>query len=189
MEHCEKAAMGHARRRALTSILLGMALACLPLPAACPLVGAQELKIGYVDVPKLLENYERTKASEAELKQKGKQKDAELQARLKELSDLRKGRELLNDKTREARDHQIDEKEDELQRFKASTLRELGREREKLQEDIVRDITQTVEEYAKANGYTLILNGPALIYAQPGHDVTGEVLKLLNSRHQKAGAR
>ncbi len=163
---------------------------CLLSSVFCPLVvQAQEPKIGYIDLMKVFDEYERTKNSDAELRQKGQQRDGELKSRLKELSDLRKGRELLNDQAREARERQIDEKQDELERFKTTTVRELGRERERLREDISQDITKAVEEYAQTHGYTLVFNGVSLLYAQPGQDITGDVLKLMNSRYQKAAGR
>ena len=144
-------------------------------------LGAEELKIGYVNLAKIFDGYERTKASEGDLEKQGKQKDAELQGRLNELKKLREGLELLNDQAREAKTREIEQKSDDLQRFKNTTLRELGRERQKLADSILQDIQRAITEYAKANGFALMLQqDKVVLYGQPAYDVTDEVLKALN---------
>ena len=142
---------------------------------------AEELKIGYVNLAKVFDGYERTKASETDLEKQGKQKDAELQGRLNDLKKMREGLELLNDQAREAKTREIEQKSDDLQRFKNTTLRELGRERQKLADSILQDIQRTIIEYAKANGFSLILQqDKVVLYGQPAYDVTDEILKALN---------
>ena len=149
----------------------------------CHAVMAAEIKIGYVNLAKVFDSYERTKSSEAALEKQGKQKDAELQARLNELKKLREGLELLNDQAREAKAHEIEQKADDLQRFKTATLRELGRERQKLADSIFTDIQGVIDDYAKANGFSLILQkDKVVLYGEPVYDVTDEILKALNSR-------
>ena len=157
---------------------------CLSL-VACRSAGAEELKVGYVDVGKVFDGYERTKASDATLESKGKQKEAELEGRMNELKKLRQNLELLNDQAREAKTKEIEEKADELQRFRTNTARDLRRERDKIAKDILVEIQHGVEEYAKANGFSLILDERSLLYGQETYDVTDEILKALNSRTAK----
>ena len=173
-------------KRIVTAFILGSCFTCPPSPARCPSVEAGDLKVGYVDVAKVFDSYERTKTSDATLGQKGKQKQAELEGRLSELKKLRESLELLNDQAREAKARQIEEKADELQRFRNSTARDLQRERSKLAKEIFDQIQQAIEEYASANGFSLILNERSLLYGQSVFDVTDEVLTLLNSRYKAA---
>ena len=164
----------------------GLLVACGLSLVACPSVQAADLKIGYVNVAKVFDGYERTKASDAGLEKQGKQKEAELEGRMGELKKLRQGLELLNDEAREAKTKEVEEKADELQRFRTSTARGLGRERDKIAKEILKEIQDGVEEYAKANSFALILDQRSLLYAQPAYDVTDGVLKLLNSRYAAA---
>ncbi len=143
---------------------------------------AAESKIGYVVVEKLVGSYGKTQAAEDGLEKQGKQKEAELQGRVTELKKMREGLELLNDQARDAKQREIDQKSDELQRFRANAGRDLTRERQKVLGDILKDVRQAVDEFAKANGFTLIVRDDALLYAQPAADVTDGVLKILNSR-------
>ena len=149
---------------------------------SCPAVGAEEMKVGYVNLAKVFDGYQRTKTSDAILEKEGKQKEAELEGRMNELKKLRQNLELLNDEAREAKTREVEEKTEELQRFRSSTARDLQRERDKIAKELLQEIQRGLEEYAKANSFSLILDSRSLLYAQSAHDVTNDVLKLLNSR-------
>ena len=151
-------------------------------PASCPVAHAQELKLGYVNLAKVFDGYERTKASDAALEKQGKLKEGELESRMAELKKLRQSLELLGDEAREAKSREIEEKAEELQRFRNATARDLGRERDRTARDILQAIQDSVDSYAKANGFTLVLDSRSLLYAAPAQDVTDEVLKLLNGQ-------
>ena len=158
----------------------GTLVACRLSPVA--VAEAEEFKIGYVDVAEVFDNYERTKASDAILEKKGKQKETELEGRMNDLKKLRQNLELLNNEAREAKVREIEEKSDELQRFRQSTARDLARERDKIAKDILAEIRQGLNEYAKAHGFALILDSRTLLYSQSGYDLTKEVIQLLNDR-------
>ncbi len=68
-------------------VLAGLLVTCNLLLVTS--VSAQELKIGYVNLGKVFDGYDRTKASEAALEQRGKQKEGELEGRMNELKKLR----------------------------------------------------------------------------------------------------
>jgi outer membrane protein len=146
---------------------------------------AQEMKIGFVNVAKVFDGYRRTQASDATLEKKGKQKEAELQARLDELKKMRESLELLSPDAREPKERVVEEKADELQRFRTATARELRRERDRIAREILQDIDQTIKAFAAANGFALIMDERALLFGQKAADVTDAVLGTLN---QQGGA-
>ena len=148
----------------------------------CDLAHATELKIGYVAIGKIFDGYERTKQNDAVLEKRGKAKEAELEARVNDLKKMRQNLELLNDAAREAKAREIEERSDELQRFRKNTARELQRDRDKIAQEILCDIQRTIDDFAKANGFALVLDQRSLVFAQPVYDVTDAVLQLLNSR-------
>ena len=150
----------------------------------CPIVGAEEFKVGYVNVGKLFDQYERTKASEAVLEKKGKQKEAEMEGRVNELKKLRESLELLNDKAREAKARDIEAKADELKRFRTNTAQDLRNERDEIAQQILKEIQSVITEYGKTNGFSILLDERTMLYGQPSYDVTDEVLSLLNSRYK-----
>ena len=146
------------------------------------------MKIGYVNLARVFDNYVKTKAFDANLEKKGKQKEAELEGRMNELKQLRQNLELLNDEAREAKTKEIEEKAEALQLFRNNTARDLRRERDKIAKELLGEIQQGLQEFAKANGFTVILDSQSLLYGQDALDVTDEILKLLNS-HAQAPAR
>jgi outer membrane protein len=165
------------------ALMGGLIAAACAVSAVCSEpASAQEMKLGYVNVAKVFEGYQRTKASEAALEQRGKQKEAELEARMNELKKLRQSLELLNEDARDAKAREIDEKTEELQRFRNTTARDLGRERDRSAREILKSIQDAVDQVAKAGGYSLVLDSRSLLYATPAQDVTNEVLKVLNSQ-------
>jgi outer membrane protein len=172
-------------------VVVGLAGAvwCFLTASWGPLAGAQELKIGYVNIGKVFDGYDRTKASDAMLEKKGKAKEAELEGRVNELKKMRQGLELLNDASREAKGREIEARSDELQRFRKNTARDLRAERDRIAQDILKDIQRGIDDFAKKNGYAFIYDQRSLLYAQPANDVTDEVLQLLNSRGQPAAQK
>ena len=164
--------------------VFGVSFACPPPPVSCPLIGAEEFKVAYVNVGKLFDHYERTKASEAILEKKGKQKEAELEGRVNELKKLRESLELLNDKAREAKAREIEAKADELKRFRTNSARDLRQERDGVAQQILQEIQAVVTDYGKANGFSIILDERTMLYGQPAYDATDEVLALLNRRYK-----
>ena len=148
----------------------------------CASAGAAELKIGYVDVAKVFDGYQRTRSFDATLEKKGKEKETELQGRMDELKKMRQNLELLNTDAREAKTKEVEEKTEELQRFRNNAARDLSRERDKVASGLLKEIQSAIEDYAKANGFSLILDARSALYGQDALNVTDEVLASLNKR-------
>jgi outer membrane protein len=154
---------------------------------AAPMARAAELKIGYVNLAKLFDDYQRTKDSERTLTQKGEQKEAQLKGQAGELKKMRDSLELLNAQARETKVKELEEKSDALQQLKTRAERDLVRERNQAAKTILDEIERVVTEYAKANNFTLLIDQRSLLYGQDGYDVTDTLLKLLNDRYAGQG--
>ncbi len=168
----------------------GVCAAGMLIMGAAPAAGAAEsLKMGYVNLGRVFDEYQRTKDSEAALKQKGQQKEEELKSRVTELTTMRKNLELLSDKARDAKAREIEEKSDGLQQLRTKDQRELSRERDQAAKQILAELEQAVNEYAKANGFSLILDQRSLLYGQDAYDVTDPILRMLNDRYTAKTAK
>ena len=182
----DRRAVCWAGRWAAAMVRLGLLVSlwtCHLSLVTCHSAWAAELKIGYVNVGDVLNGYERTKESERTLEQKVQQKQAELETRAGELKKLRDSLELLSAQAREAKAKEIEEKSDEFQRLKARSQRDLVRERNAIGKTILDEIQAVITDYAKTNGFTVMLDRRSLVYGQDAYDVTEEVLKLLNERY------
>ena len=173
-------------------VRVGVALAWASAIGATPTARAADgaaaaqasaaMKVGFVDLARVFDGYARTKSSDAVLERQGKQKETELETRLGELRKLRQTLELLSADAREAKAREIEEKAEELQRFRNNTARELRRERDKVAKEIFSDIEAVLKEYAESHGYALIIDSRSLLFGQSAHDVTDELLTALNKR-------
>ena len=178
MKNAEQAQAVVRRRLAVVGALVGLGLGW-----SWPVAAAEGVKIGYVNLGKIFDNYERTKASEQVLEQKGKQKQAELQGRLSELNKLRQSLDLLSDQAKASKSKELEEKSDAFQQLKTRSERDLLRERNEVAKGIFDEIDKMVSDYATANGYSLVLDQRALLFGAGANDVTDEVLKTLNDRY------
>lgn len=165
-------------------VIAGLMVGGLAAGPAAP-AAAEAQKIGFVDIARVFDEYQRTKESDKALEAKSKEKETELKGRVDELKKLREGMELLSDKAKEERQKQVEDKSDELQRFQLAAQNELRRQRDAIARDILKEINDTVQAYAKAQGYDLMLNERTLVYGAPNLDLTDAVLKQLNGQYAK----
>ena len=162
-------------RRVIMAIMVGL--------IACPAAQAADMKVGYVDLGKVFDNYQRTKDSESVLEQQGKAKQSDLQGRFEDLKKMRQGLELLSDQAREAKGKELEERSDEFQRLKTRTERDLLHSRTDLAKQILDEIGKVVSDYAKANGFAVLFDSRSLLYGDAGYDATNQILKILNDRY------
>lgn len=141
---------------------------------------AKEYKIGYVDLAKVFDEFKKTKESEKTLEAKGKAKEDERKKMIDEIKKLKDEQALLSEKAKAEKQSVIDTKIKNLQDFDKNTRDDLMKERNDALGNILKDIEKIVTDYAKAEGYDLILNSRMLLYGAPAYDLTNEVLTRLN---------
>lgn len=141
---------------------------------------AKEYKMGYVDLAKVFDEYKKTKESEKALEDKGKTKEAERNKMVEELRKLKDEQALLSEKAKGEKQAVIDSKIKVLQDFDRVTRDALVKERNDMLGGILKDIEKVVADYAKANGYDIVLNSRMLLYGGTEYDMTNEILNKLN---------
>ena len=141
-------------------------------------------KVGYVDVTKVFDGYEKTKENDVKLQEAGKKKEEERDALVHEVRRLKDEQALLAESAREKKQEEVDAKIHELQEFDDAARRELGEERNKKVKEIFKDIDETVQRFGEKKGYDLILNDRVLLYRSSALDVTASVLDELNHSYQ-----
>ncbi len=161
----------------LTAVLFAAGLFLSPV---CEKAFAKELKIGYVDLAKVFDEYKKTKDSEKALEEKGKAKEADRKKYVDELKKLKDEQALLSEKAKAEKQKAIDDKIKTLQDFDRTVRDELMKERNDRLAVIMKDIESVVTAYAKETGYDLIANSRALLYGSEQYDLTKEVLSRLN---------
>jgi len=141
---------------------------------------AKEYKIGYVDLMKVFDEYQKTKDAEKVLAEKGKVKETDRKKIIDELRKLKDEQALLSEAKKAEKQGVIDSKIANLQEFDRKARDELVKERNDLLGGIMKDIEKVVTDYAKEAGYDIVLNSRTLLYGTEQGDLTNEILKRLN---------
>lgn len=142
-------------------------------------------KIGYVDLARIFDEYQKTKEFDKSLEAKGVQKQGERDKMVAEVKKLRDEAELLSAKAKDDRQALIDDKIKNLQEFDRVTRDSLRKERDNMVRDILKEIETILQDYGKSQGYSFIFNDRVLVYKSEQADLTTPVIKVLNDSYAK----
>lgn len=146
---------------------------------------AAETKFGYVDMAQIFDNYLKTKEFDKTLEVKGASKQQEREKMVNEVKKLRDEAELLSAAAKDEKQAAIDEKIKALQEYDRNTRSALGKERDAMVRDILKEIEGIIQEFGRAQGYAFIFYDRALAYKGQSSDLTAQVLKVLNDSYTK----
>lgn len=165
---------------------LGLVLAALAMVFA-PMVSAQAAgeKIGYVDLARVFDEYNKTKEFDKQLEGKGSVKQSDRDKMVADIKKLRDEAELLSAKAKDDKQAIIDDKIKALQDFDRTTRDGLRKERDGMVRDILKEIEVIIQDFGKAQGYSFIFNDRVLVYKSEGSDLTAQVIKVLNDNYAK----
>lgn len=167
--------------------IFAIALAIAPFPAPAQ-TGAG--RIGYVDMKRLIDNAPQMVASRERLQREFAPRDAALksdEARLKTL-DARYKRDaaIMSTTDAEALKREVDTLDRAIKRGRDALRNDLNTRASADRDRIWQQINETVIEFARANGYDLIVPSP-VVYASPRVDITDAVLDTLRKAKPAAG--
>ncbi len=152
---------------------------------------AEDLKLGYVDMQRALNETEDGRKAKATLKKEFDQKQKELdeqQAQLKkDIEDLDKKRTLLPaDKLRE-KETELRSRLEKVQQTYMRHQQDLSGKEQKETQKIFERMTKIIAEIAAAENFSMIVDKSALVFAKPHLDLTNELIRRYNGPGGKAG--
>jgi len=152
---------------------------------------AEDMKLGYVDMQRALNETEDGRKAKEKLKKDFEQKQKELdeqQAQLKkEIEDLDKKRTLLPaDKVRE-KEAELRVKLEKVQQTYMRHQQDLQGKEQKETQKIFERMTKIISEIAAAENFSMIVDKSALVFAKPHLDLTNELIRRYNGPGGKAG--
>ena len=165
-------------KKIFTFILLGIFL-------SAGLAFAQSGKIGYVDLSRTFDEYQKTKEFDKDLETKGNVKQEQREKLVKDIRKMRDEIELLNEKNRKKKEEDIEAGIRSLQQFDQDAKTALTKERDDMVREILREINQVIQEYGEQNGYSIILNDRVLLYGDKTEELTENIIKTLNDSYKK----
>ena len=175
-------------KRQSVKAVLGVALICaFALP-----VSAQEMKIGVVNLPALIERAPQTKASMDALQEEFAPRQREFQAKQKEYEDLaakaQKDLAVMGETERRNAEKDLRELQRELTRLQNEFQEDLNLRQNEEYGLLQRSMLKEVQDFAQAQGYDLIV-GDGVLYVNAAVNITDDVLRAVEANHQATSAR
>jgi len=144
------------------------------------------MKIGYADVDYILGQMPEAKQVESELQTHNTQLQNQLQAKYQEyqqkLQSYQQGAANMVDAIRQEKETELAQLEQRIQKFQQDAQSSMQKKSATLMEPLYEKVGATIEQVAKENGYTYVLNGnvggvDVVLYADSSHDISDMVLK------------
>lgn len=147
---------------------------------------AAELKIAYVDVAEVFDNFQKTKDQDLMLKAAGEAKEKE---RIDMMNSIRKMEDeaaLLSPTTRAKKQEELIEKKRQLEDFDRNVRQQLADERDKVVREIFQDIDTVIQDYSAKKGYDFVLNKRVLLFQKDVFDITPQISAEMAKKYKKA---
>ncbi len=154
-------------------------------------IEAGELKIGYANLQRALNECEAGKSAKEALQREAKGKEEELNRKEQELKALREEIEkksaVWNAETRARKEREFQTKSQEFQKQYMEYGEELNRKKRETEGRIIDELREIVNEIAERDGYTYIFEVSlgGVLYGPPEADITDEVIKVYNERFRE----
>ena len=156
---------------------------------------SEQLPVAYINIDSLLTNY--TFAQEANEKLMSKQEDARLQLNQKarslqsDMAEFQRkldNNAFLSRERAEAEAQKLQKRQQDLQDLEAKLTQDIMLENQNLNLQLRDTLDNFLKEFNAGARYQVILantQGDNILLAQPGYDITDEVVTALNKRYSK----
>lgn len=169
----------------LVLLLAGWQLAGAKEPVAK--VGSKEpLKIGIVDMQKILQESKAAKAARDEFVKEVESKRRELATKAQEVQRLEQELAKMDPKTppeqRREKQDRLKQQARELNNLRQDIDEELKRRDRELTQKLIGEIMGTIRNFAQTERFTLILERSSILAAEESLDITDRIIKLHDGR-------
>lgn len=167
-------------RKILVTVLF--ALAVLPAQAY-----AASNKVGYVDVPYLIDNSPQAKAASSELEQQfapKQQKLQQMQQQFQQLQQqLQKDGLVMSEEDRQAKQQELRDLKRTIEQSQSAFREDLNIERNNAFKSVRQAVMEAVQALAKEDGYDLVV-GQGALYSSEAVDLTQRVLERMKAQYE-----
>ncbi len=152
-------------------------------------VARAEVKLGFVDLQRALNEVEEGKTAKAALKKDFDEKQKQLDVKKTEFdklkTDFEKQQVVLADQAKREKAADLDRKALELQQFFVQLQKDLSDREREMTRGIFEKMAAIVREIAEAEGFSMVLErtDAGLVYAQSSLDLTNELIRKYNARY------
>jgi outer membrane protein len=166
------------------AVLVATLLAILCVPS----LAAADVKIGYVDLQRALNESAAGKKAKDDFRGQVERLESQLKGKKEELdklkSDLETKGTVMADAQRRKLETEFEQKRLDLKRRFEDSQAELQKKDQELTGKIIQDLQGIIKEVGDRDGYTLILElgSSPVLYYKKSSDITDDVLSVYNSR-------
>lgn len=138
-------------------------------------------KIGYVNTDEIITNMKETQDAYTQLEAYAKDLQAQMETIQVEfnnkLQEYQNATETMTDAVRQLKEKELTDLNTRIQEFQQVAQQDLQKKENELLAPIYEKVKNTIDEVAKAGGYTVILPGNALIYVDAAQvkDIASDV--------------
>ena len=153
---------------------------------------AQELKIGVVNVPLLMDRAPQTKAAMDALTEEFAPRQREFAAKAKELEELnaklQRDAAVMGETERRNADKQLRDLQREVSRLQTEFQEDLNLRQNEELGNLQRSILVEVQQYAQEQGFDLVV-GDGVLYASSAVVITEDVLRAMETNFNATSSR
>ncbi len=142
-------------------------------------------KFASVNMERIANGYLKAKEYTKNLDGKEAAYTAEINKKRDEVKQLQDKMALSSDKEKEAKKTELEKKFNDLQELVRQKQADFRKETFDKTLEISKDIKNTISDYAKKEGCTLIFDAAALAYQLESMDITEKIIELLNKNYKK----
>lgn len=149
-----------------------------------------ELKVGVVDLYRILNESEEGKKAINELQNMLEQRQKTLDEKQKKIQSLKeeyeKKKAVLSEDARKSKEEEIDRLSRDLQRTAADYQVELQKKQSEITQSMLKEIRQLINDFAQKQGYSLIIEKAEqlILFTTPDVDITDKIILLFNQKTQ-----
>ena len=143
---------------------------------------AKDLKIAYVELGGVFNNYQKTKDYDAKLQKESQDVQKQMEDMIKGFRDEQGKMALLKEDEKQKLQAGLEKKQKDIISFREQKKAELTKKFEDMRKEIIIEIEKVVSDIAKKDGYTFVLNDTVILYADKETNITEQVLKVLNEK-------
>lgn len=162
---------------------------CSVLLYVAPAGAAEELKIGFVDLPRIFSESNAAKKARADIEAIEKSKKAVIEEKVNALKkieeEVAKQASVLSAGAKKAKDEETEKLQRDIQRLVAEARTELQKKETELTNAILKDVSDIVDAIGYEEGYAVILRSELVLSAKKELDLTSAVIKRLNESKGK----
>ncbi|MBM4141250.1 MAG: OmpH family outer membrane protein [Nitrospira sp.] len=145
---------------------------------------ADSVKIGVVDLQKVVDESEAGKKATEDLNTLAKSKRSLIDEKGKAIeklkSELEKQSSVLSDETKKSKNEELEKLFREYQRILQDSDAELRKKDAELKKMILREIFEIAEKFGVEEGYTLVVDKGFILYSNKDADITDKLIKKYN---------